>query len=475
MPIEADPLRPILRRIAEVRLSNEFGVDDRVNEAIVSLEADFGDDGRKAAEILRRTFRLGTEIDKLAVRYLLPLRLYSRRDDPNTTGLRKRLRQARPGWRALAFNIRPTSAGPRPDPRNVFDHPRWLANKDPKLASGLPFANAVVSEIAMELAEAYDAMRTGSNYLRQSRSLECDDIMLALGEELPKFAKIAASQTALKHRRIASAYRRHEHVSEALRGEALVLEGRKAFETEEEEDLTSDAVEVEGVNGESVTTTEIRKFIREIGNLPAYGAWGKAETSSRVVAMARAIQGLGTKGITFTLNLHAGNYGRFVVAERQTHSAIQDQLAKLMNDAIGRTVDFYFVLEQGVDESPHLHGTIALDPTEANLKTVRSCLKRLAQSDRKAKAPERLVKVDPLRTPGRWGGYAVKAVMFTSLKFGTDGLVAATRGIRNQAKVEWELMRAEQRDAKRVLKEAPRHSRSKGRAKRSPKSAASAA
>nr|WP_241095070.1 hypothetical protein [Marinicauda algicola] len=92
------------------------------------------------------------------------------------------------------------------------------------------------------------------------------------------------------------------------------------------------------------------------------------------------------------------------VARLRPRRRFQDQLYKSLKKAFGQPVDFYFVLEQGVDESPHLHGAIALDPTEDNLETVKACLKRLGRADQKRKAPERLVKVDPLYTPGRWGG-----------------------------------------------------------------------
>jgi len=453
MPIEAPDLSGIRNRVAKIRRSSEFNGDARLTSAIEALEAHYGDDGIFAAGILRKRSGITSTIDELAIRYLVPLRLHSRKTDPLATGLRRRLQRSRPTWRSLVFGIRKQPDQPGPDKNAVFDHPEFLKRPAHCSAFAYTLANATISEIAMDLAEAYDADRKTTRYRNESRSLELDDIIVALGPELLNFAKFSVPDGVEKHRRVANAYRRFEEVAEAVRGEALVVEGRKAFESEEEEKHETDVREIEGVNGKTVTTTQVRQFIRTIGTLPAYGSWDRSELPSRTVAMARAVQGLRFDGITFTLNLHALNFGRFQGASRKTHSAIQDQLYKSLKKTFGQPVDFYFVLEQGVDESPHLHGAIALDPTAANLEAVRVCLKRLGRADQKRKAPERLVKVDPLYTPGRWGGYAVKASNVSSIRSGVENTLCATQGLKRQAKVEWELMRAEQRDAKKVLRE----------------------
>lgn len=451
MPIEAPDLRGIRNRIAEICRSTEFDSDARLAAAIEALEANYGDDGIVAADILRKRNGLISAIDELAIRYLVPLRLHSRKTDPLATGLRRRLQKSRPTWRSLAFGIRKKSVQPGPDKNAVFDHPEFLTKPEHCQAYAYSLANATLSEIAMDLAEAYDAERKTTRFKNESRSLELDDIIVALGPELRKFAKFTVPERTEKHRKIASAYRRHEEISEALRGEALVVEGRKAFKTEKEEKDDLDVKEIEGVNGRIITTTQIRQFILTIGNLPAFGGWERSELPSRTVAMARAAQELGQGGITFTLNLHAVNFGRFQGAIRKTHSAIQDQLYKGLKQAFAQPVDFYFVLEQGVDESPHLHGAIALAPTKTNLDMVRECLKRIGRVDQKRKAPERLVKADPLYTPGRWGGYAVKASNVSAIRSGVENTLCATQGLKRQAKLEWELMRAEQRDAKSII------------------------
>jgi hypothetical protein len=453
MPIEAPDLNGISRRLAEIRRSSDFNGDARLKTAIEALEVDYGNDGIAAADILRKQGGLAGKIDELAIRYLVPLRLHSRKSDPHATGFKLRLQRSRPSWRLIAFDIRKKPKQPGPDKHAVFDHPEFLKKPPRSRSYAYLLANATASEIAMDLAEAYDADRKTTRYRNESRSLELDDIIVALGPELLNFAKFSVPDGIEKHRKVANAYRRFEDVAEAVRGEALVVEGRKAFESEEEEKQETDVREIEGVNGKTVTTTQVRQFIRTIGTLPAYGDWNRSELPSRTVAMARAVQGLGLGGITFTLNLHAVNFGRFQGASRKTHSAIQDQLYKSLKKAFGQSVDFYFVLEQGVDESPHLHGAIALDPTEANLEAVKACLKRLGRADQKRKAPERLVKVDPLYTPGRWGGYAVKASNVSAIRSGVENTLCATQGLKRQAKVEWELMRAEQRDAKKVLRE----------------------
>ncbi len=453
MPIEVPDLGGIKRRISDLRRSSEFDCNARLKAAIEALETSYGDEGIAAAGILQKQNLLATTIDELAIRYLLPLRLHSRKHDPNATGFRRKLQNSRPSWRTLAFSIPKKSSQPGPDKQAALDHPEFLTKPEHCSAHAFTLANATISEIAMDLAEAYDAARRTTRYLNQSRSLELDDIVVALGTELLNFAKISPPEGIEKHRKIANAYRRFEEVSEAVRGEALVIEGRKAFESEEEEKHETDVREIVGVNDKTVSTTQIRQFIRTLGNLPAYGTWDRSELPSRTIAMARAVQGLGFEGITFTLNLHAVNFGRFLGASRKTHSAIQDQLYKSLKKAFGHPVEFYFVLEQGVDESPHLHGAIALAPVKANIEAVKACLKKLGRANQKRRAPERLVKVDPLYTPGRWGGYAVKASNVSAIRSGVQNTLCATQGLKRQAKVEWELMRAEQRDAKKVLRE----------------------
>lgn len=458
MPIEAPTLRGIRRRVAEIRSSPDFNGKARLAAAIKALKADYGHDGTAAATMLETGKGLLTAIDELAIRYLVPLRLHSRKAKPLATGAVRRLQNARPAWRTLVYGIREKRDQPGPDLDAALDHPEYLERPKGSPRYAYALANATVSEIAMDLAEAYDEARKASPFMNQSRSLELDDIIVALGPELLDFAKISVPEKIDKHRRIANAYRRFEDIAEAVRGEALVDKGGKALEAV---GAGPEGEEIKGANGETVTALQVKRFIQTIGTLPAFGDYDRSKLPSRTVAMARAVQGLGYEGITFTLNLHQLNFGRFQAADRGTHSAIQGDLQKKLKAKFGRTVDFYFVLEQGVDEAPHLHGAIALDPSPANLKTVRDCLKMLGRVDQRQIAPERLVHVDKLYTPGRWGGYAVKASNVSAIRYeaiGVENTLGATRGVRKQARHEWELMRAEQRDAKKVI----RASRTKG-------------
>lgn len=449
-------LKSIRRRIADIRRSPKFGFETRINNAITALETDYGSEGKDAARLLRGATNLARSVDDAAIKHLVPLRMYSRQVDGSATGMRRKLQDTRPSWRTVAFDVRPKPDQPGPDTHAPHLHPECVPKPNGVKALPYQLANAAVSEIAMDLAEAYDEDRKSTRFKSKSRSEELDEIISAFRNELADFAKISISEDLQKHRAIARAYRRFENVAEALAGEALVDKGIEAFkllEEEEEEEEGVTLTSIEGVDGNTITASSVRQFIHALSKLPALGRWGRKKTPSEAVALARAIQGLGFEGITFTMNLHVFNAGRFQSAARATPSAIQDQLYKLLEKSFGRPVDFYFVMERGVDEDPHLHGAIALDPTPESLKEVRRCLKQLALAQEKRKAPERLVKVDPLTTPGRWGGYAVKASMVSSLRADVRNTICRTRGVANQAKIEWERMRREQRDAKKVLRE----------------------
>lgn len=427
------PLKNIRWRIAEVRKSEDFAYATRLNSALDALETEYGLEGKDAARVLRRMKDLSRAIDTAAIKYLVPLRLRSRKTDVHATGMKRKIQVARSNWRTAAFDVRQKTSKPGPDATSLRCHPACIPETSGKRSFAFQLANATASELAMDLAEAYDEQRKASRYTNESRSLELDDIISAFGDELTDFAKIVAPADLEKHRDIARAYRRYENIAEAVSGEALVVRGIEAFKLLGEED-DGTIQTVESVNGASVSASSVRDYIRAIGKLPAFGSWDRKKLPSEAVALARAVQGLGYEGITFTVNLHVFNASRFRGSKRAQasgmKSAIQDQLYKALNKAFGGPVDFYFVLEQGVDEAPHLHGAVALDATPENMKTVKRCLKQLAQADQKRKAPERLVKVDRLTTPGRWGGYAVKASMVSSLRADIRNTISKTQGLK---------------------------------------------
>lgn len=445
-------LNHIRRRVADARLSPDFDFDTRISEALNALETQYGDAGMDAAQLLRGAANLARLIDDCAIKYLVPLRLHSKKSDPSATGMKRKLQSTRPSWRTVAFDIRkkPHQAGP--DRHAPHCHPVCLPNPHQSRSEPYDLANATVSEIAMDLAETYDRGRKSTHEKNESRSLELDEIVVAYGDELTDFAKISVSKDLQKHRVIARTYRRFENIAEALPGEALVDKGIEALKLLEEEEDDGTVKSIEGVNGRKINASSVCQFIRSLGKLPALGRWDQKKPPTEAVALARAIQGLGVGGIAFTLNLHVFNEGRFQSAARATPSAIQDQLYKLLAKSFGRPVDFYFVMERGVEEAPHLHGAIALDPTPINLKAIKDCLKRLALAHEKRKAPERLVKVEPLSTPGRWGGYAVKASLVSSLRADVRNTICKTRSLNKQAQLEWERLRQEQSSAKQVLR-----------------------
>jgi hypothetical protein len=438
-------LSTILQRLSKARRSHAFGFLGQLQHEQKAFREYYKVEGAAAASVLDDTETTGRLIDEASLVALVQLgehwNVSATRPPhrPRSPFAEKIQSQRKPWWR-LAFQL-DCVRGKEPDRREVGEHPAYTPDH---------LVNRFIGECSIRLADQYHAQRIEFIHGKKDRSEEHDLLLQELASELPSFARIEVSDRFKEHQKIASTYRTVEPIRVAFKGEALVLLGQSAFE----EEITGVATRthIRGRDGKARSVEDVQSYIKQVAKLPAFGEWGKAQAPARVVALARAAQTPDVQGTAFTVNLTYQSFGMAQAVERSTGSAIQDRLRRYLLAEFKECPDFYFVVERGIGQLPHLHGAVSMDPTESNQKRLRAVLLKLTKAKGR-RAPERWVDVEPLSTPARWGGYAIKHPLTSQSKTGITSLLYATQSLRAKARDEWEMMRQEQRDSKEVMKQ----------------------
>ena len=434
-------LQTILRRLSRARLSRDFGFVAQLHLEREALEKHYGAEGAIAASVLDDAGMIGQLVDEASLVCLVQLGEHWNRptEKPPRNALVKRIREDRKPWWKLAFGL-DCKRGSEPDLHEVGSHPLYTPNH---------LVNRFIGECSIRLAGHYHGKNVGRLFRSEARSKEHDLLLVELPDALPSFARIEISERFAEHQKIASTYRSIEPVRVAFANEPLVQIGEQAFE----EKLTGRRTRerLKGKDGKPYSVERVQDFIRSLAVLPTFGEWSKAQAPARVVAMARAAQSSSVQGIAISATLTHQSFGMAKAAERSTGSAIQDRLRRYLITEFGSCPDFYFVIERGVGQLPHLHGAVSLVPDKAIQERLRAVLLKLARTNGRD-ASARWVDTDPLTTPARWGGYSIKHPLTSRSKTGVGSLLYATQGLRGKARNEWEVMRKEQRDAKEIMK-----------------------
>ncbi|ABI65792.1 hypothetical protein Mmar10_1500 [Maricaulis maris MCS10] len=185
--------------------------------------------------------------------------------------------------------------------------------------------------------------------------------------------------------------------------------------------------------------------------LPTLGSWARAGQAAKAVAYSRAVKSLSGDACAFTVNIPLSVALQADGERRASQSVLQNKIRVLLHSEFGETVDFFFAYERGIGQKPHLHGAVALQPTNANKKRLRRVFYRLARLKPRPRNSS-LIRIERLRTPGRWGAYAIKHLIVGQQRTGVSNLIGKTNGVARQAKDEWEDMRLQQRDARAAAK-----------------------
>jgi len=434
-------LQTILRRLSKARVNRNFGFVDQLYLERKALEKHYGAEGAAAASALDDAGVIGQLVDEASLACLVQLGEHWKKPpkNPPKNALVKKIREDRKPWWKLAYGL-DCKRGSEPDLHEVGSHPAYTPDH---------LVNRFIGECSIRLADHYHEKYVGSRHGSEARSKEHDLLLMELPHALPSFARIEVSNRFREHQKIANTYRSIEPVRVAFADEPLVLLGEQAFE----ETITGRRTRerLKGKDGKAYSLERVQDFIKSLASLPTFGEWNKAQAPARVVALARAVQSPAIQGIAISVNLTYQSFGMAEAAERGTGSALQDRLRRYLISEFESCPDFYFVVERGLGQLPHLHGAVSLDPSESNQRRLRSVLLKLARAKGR-RSSERWVDTDPLTTPARWGGYAIKHPLTSRSKTGVASLLYATQGLRVKARNEWEVMRQEQRDAKEVMK-----------------------
>jgi len=434
-------LKTILERLSKCRRGKEFDFADRLLAEQKTLRKSYGIKGAVAADILDDTGLIGGLVDEASLICLYHLGEFWREIPvkPAKSKLAAKIRSAAIPWWRLAFEL-DCERGTEPDMHEVGSHPMYT----PDL-----LVNRFIGECSIKLADHYHHWLVGKVRGKTSRSEEHDVLLAQLADASPSFAKLPYSEQDKKHLKIANTYRRIEHIRSAFEDEAPVVLGGKAFE----EKITGkrSVAFLKGKDGKRYTLDKVQDYFRNIANLPTLGEWEKAKDPSKATAMARAVLSSGTGGIAISADFTSQSFGMALLAQRETGSAIQDRLRRYLISEFGDCPDFYFVVERGLGQVPHLHGAVEMEPTSANRDRMRKVLLKLSRIG-KIDGYASWADAQPLRTPARWGAYPYKHPLTSQSKTGVSSLLYATQSLRQKARVEWGKMRQEQNDARAIMK-----------------------
>lgn len=404
------------------------------------LRTHYGSAGIAAASVLDDSASIAGLVDELGLVCLARLGEHWRRVPRSTPKgpVAEKIRASVRPWWEIAFGI----------PLDRKPDPAWPFKSDYPPSTPDTLVNRFIWETGVRLADFYHRKLIKQIDGKTRRSEEHDTLIREMESGSPSFAHAGSGKKHEEHLALAATYRKVEGVRHDFKDRPLVLLGEQAFE----EELTGKPAtgSMVGISGSHHPREAVKTYIRSIANLPAFGEWEKAKDPAKAIAMARAIQSGGIQGIAFTANLTFRSFGSAEAANRETGSALQERLRRVVASEFGECPNFYFVVERGIGQLPHVHGAVAIDPSRENRKRLRKALNKLALAENR-KASERWVDAKPFTTPARWAAYAFKHPLTSRQKTGVRSVLRATRELRGLAREEWEVMRQEQRDAKSVI------------------------
>jgi hypothetical protein len=424
-----------------MRRNPTFGYGNQLRAEQTILRDHYGREGADAADDLDDIDAIGKLVDEASLICLFHLGQHWRKIQlhPTSHPLAHKLKDSSIPWWKLAFKL-DCKRYREPDWHEVGEHPRATPDE---------LVNRFIFECSIRLADHYHQKQIEYPRGQKLRSEEHDALLANLPDASPSFATITPSPRFVQDLKIAKVYREIEPIRVSFTETSLVQVGEKAFE--QELGGTKTTKRIKGEDDRSHTVSKVQDFIRRIAKLPTFGEWNKAQPPSRVIAMARSIHASEARGIAFTANLTGMSFDMAKLTKRNTGSSLQDRLRRHLKAEFGVCPDFYFILERGLGQLPHLHGAVELEPSPINRRKLRTALSKLSRAD-KRRAPERWVDAEPLKTPARWAGYALKHPLTSQSKTGVSSIVFATQQLRTKARKEWEKMRQEQRDAREVMK-----------------------
>jgi len=187
-----------------------------------------------------------------------------------------------------------------------------------------------------------------------------------------------------------------------------------------------------------------------LARMPTLGGWSGQRSPLRAAAAARSIYHGERGGFSFSVNLSLEVRWAAKEAQKPFHSHIQDRVRRALKSGFGELVDFYFIIENGLGERPHIHGAVDLERTSQNRHALRAALHRVSGGWVARNKSGYRVHTLELYAPVKWVHYTFKRDASARRSLSIYDPLCMTQGLSQKAKVQWELMREEQREARRA-------------------------
>lgn len=167
--------------------------------------------------------------------------------------------------------------------------------------------------------------------------------------------------------------------------------------------------------------------------------WDHASSLIKLVGWGLASEALGA--FPFTLRIDPEIMSLAQSSGKGPTRYLQERIGRCLRSSLSATrIEFWFVIEQGEAEEPHLHGSIVMPKNgwDAVADALRTAGGLWEPRSRQLLISE---KKDPLQ----WIGYSTKWLLTSGLRIGADRLFAASQGMKREAKFRYQKARSEKR------------------------------
>lgn len=169
--------------------------------------------------------------------------------------------------------------------------------------------------------------------------------------------------------------------------------------------------------------------------------WDHSSSLLKLLGWGLASEALGA--FPFTLRISPEIMSQALASNKGPARFMQERISRyLRNQTSDAPIDFWFVIEQGEGEEPHLHGSIVIprDDQGAIIEALRAAGGLWEPRSRQLQISEKKGAI-------QWVGYSTKWLMSSGLRMNATSLFAANLGMKREAKLRYQ----EARDLRRAL------------------------
>lgn len=192
-------------------------------------------------------------------------------------------------------------------------------------------------------------------------------------------------------------------------------------------------VQVTSTSAHTVRSAELelaRSRLEGTRIIPKVGLphWDHADRQLKMLGWGMASWDMNAR--PFTLRVHTTVMAKARDDKRGIARHLQDRLTRHLRTRLPDAPAFWFAIEMGAGDEPHLHGAIVVPPGRE--KEVKNALRAAGGPWTASKQ----LKFSDRGTAATWVSYSTKWMYGTAAKLQDDNIIAATNGMRAAAK-EW--------------------------------------